>query len=142
SVADTLDRLDGLYGGDLELKVLPRARADLSEAVLRAAGPSKKSKDQTDITVILGEQLGAEYARQNYDMIDAATVVRDLGIGPEKAAVAQLGKLLPPVNILVDGIRPEDPRIGALLVGLSINRVEYDLVYSVIAARVAARRKP
>ena len=130
-------RIAGLYAGDPEFKLLPRGRDDYSSAVLRATGPWKKSKDQTDIAERVSDKLREIYARHNYRLIGASDALSDLGVTDvkEEDAPAKLREVLPPVPIFDGGFIREDPRIGALMSGLSINRVDWDLVYAFAAAR-------
>lgn len=130
-------RIAGLYAGDPEFKLLPRGRDDYSSAVLRATGPWKKSKDQTDVAERVSDKLREVYADHNYRLVDASRALVELGVSgvDEKDAPARLQKLLPPVPIFDGGLIREDPRIGALMSGLSINRVDWDLVYAFAAAR-------
>lgn len=138
--ADLIDRLAGLYSGDLENKLLPRARDDYNSAILKATGPWKKSKDQTDLARLSGQKMGDIYADYWYAQVDAKKALLDLGhnVKDSKEAAVLLTKLLPPVPLVTgDGYIPEDPRIVALKVGLEINRSDYDLVYSFVADRIA-----
>ena len=134
---DAIIRIAGLYAGNPEFKLLPRGRDDYSSSVLRATGPWEKSKDQMDVAERVSDKLRDIYARYNYKSIDASMALTDLGISgvAQKDAPDHLKKLLPPVPIFADGVIQEDPRIGALMVGLSINRVDWDLVYAFAAAR-------
>lgn len=134
---DAVIRIAGLYAGNPEFKLLPRGRDDYSSSVLRATGPWEKSKDQTDVAERVSDKLRDIYARYNYKPIDASMALTDLGVSgvAQKDAPDHLKKLLPPVPIFADGVIQEDPRIGALMVGLSINRVDWDLVYAFAAAR-------
>lgn len=133
--ADEIDRLVGLYSGNVENKLLPRGRDDYASAILKSTGPW--GKDQTEIVSTSSSYLSNLWKEYWYDTIDASAALIELGIKHDKKeAVTILRKLLPPVPVIIDGRIPEDPRIGALLVGLSINRSDFDLVYSFIAKRV------
>ncbi len=136
---DLFERLAGLYSGDLEFTVLPRAREDYARAVLRATGPWKDSKTQTDVVKLASAKLGAIYAEAAYNSVTAMTVTEDLGIPckDNKEAAAVLTKLLPPIPTINPnsyGIE-EDPNVKALAKGMAINPVNYALVYSFIAKR-------
>lgn len=137
TVPDTLDRLAGLYGGDPERKLLPRARDDYAEAVLRATGPWAGSKDQADAVNLAGARLSKIWADRHYQMVTPVIALRELGlVAAEQDAPAVLDAVLPPsVEDAALGAVPEDVRIGALLVGLPINRVDWDLVYGFAAPR-------
>lgn len=134
---DAVVRIAGLYAGDPEFKLLPRGRDDYSSSVLRATGPWEKSKDQTDVAERVSDKLRDIYARYNYEPIDASRALFDLGLGEvdQKDAPDKLREVLPPLSIFSEGVIKEDPRIGALMAGLSINRVDWDLVYTFAAAR-------
>lgn len=136
NIPDTVDRIAGLYAGDLEVKVLPRARDDYNGAILRASGPWKKSKGQTDIAKLSAEKIATVYKSYVYDTIDAKAALAELGVKYDgKDPSGEFKRLLPPVAI-VDGIVPEDPRIAALMAGLAINRTDWDLTYSFVATRI------
>lgn len=139
-VLDDLDRIAGLYAGDLELKLLPRARDDYANAVLKATGMWRDSKDQTDIVRLSSDKLASVFGRYNYDLVDTRQLLRDMGIevAGQEEALALLRKLVPLPPQGVDGFNAEDARIGAMLVGLPIGRPDYDLMFSHLAARVYA----
>lgn len=129
---DDIDRLAGLYAGDVERKLLPRGRDDYASATLLATGPWKAGKkDQTDIVAVTGEYVAKTYSDYWYSTVDAKQALIEMGLDPKDA----LAKMLPPVPLIVNGAIPEDPRIGALLAGLSINRSDWDLIYSFVASR-------
>lgn len=138
SLADILDRLTGLYSGDLERKILPRARDDYATSILKTTGPWLRSKDQTDIHRLSGEKIGKIYNSYIYEKIDARRALLEFGIklDKEEDAVKKLKVLLRPPNVVIDGVIPIDPREGALLMGLSLNRAEFDLIYSFSATRL------
>ncbi len=142
TLPDTVERLSGLYSGNLENKVLPRARQDLAEAVLRASGPFKGGGDQTTITQRSSTQVGTLYNDYFYKTVGARQCLHDLGIDvEEKDAVERLRKELPPPLPDAEGIRHEDVRVASLLSGLEITRADYSLIYSFLATRVAAAKK-
>lgn len=138
-VLDDLDRIAGLYAGDLELKLLPRARDDYANAVLKATGSWKESKDQTDVVRLSSDRISDIFRRYNYDLVDTRQLLRDFGIEVASAedALQLLRRLLPlPPPGIAGDFNPEDARVGAMLVGLPIGRTDYDLAYSFMAARV------
>jgi hypothetical protein len=134
--SDVLDRLAGLYAGNVERSLLPRARDNYATAVLRATGPWKASKDQTDVVELASARLEKIVREYKYRPVDAGVALTELGYefkpGEE---LKTLRTLLPPVRVVIDGVIPEDPRAAALLAGLSINRTDFDLIYSFLAAR-------
>lgn len=136
SLPDAVDRLAGLYNGDLELKVFPRGRDDFANATLRATGPWKKSKAQVDVVQLSCAKVGSIYNKHVYGPVTAQDVLRDLGVvANAKDAPGELRKLLPPAGII------EDARVGGFVIGLAEPRSDADLVYSLIAARTAKTRE-
>jgi len=133
---EQVSRLRGLYSGDMERLLLPRARDDYANAVLRATGPWRASKDQLDLVQLANGRQGEIYREYVYDLVDARKALVELGIepmpGPVGKPVDQLKALLPPppAPVLLDA------RIGALLAGLSINRPDWDPVRNFIAGRM------
>lgn len=140
--SDTTDRLVGLYQGDAEFKLFPRGRQDYAAAVSKASGIWKRSKDQLDVVEMASERVAKEFGRYRYTPVNAAAVLEDLGEVPVKGKETEQLKalLLPPLNVVVDGIFPEDGRIGALMDDLEIGRSDYDLVWSFIANRATRTR--
>lgn len=138
---DVLDRLAGLYAGNFD-KNLRRARDDMAEVTLRATGPWDESQDQADAAKVASTRLSDEYSGYNYDLIDAHEALKELGLQVPKAQAAAYFKALLPPDLRADvgvGYIPEDPRIGALRAGLSINRADWSLAYSFAADRGKAR---
>lgn len=131
---DVIDRLVGLYRGDLERKVLPRARDDYAFAILQATGPWPGSKDQTDIVRLTGQFLADEFSAYNFARVDARAALVDLGIDPpekDKDCAKALKKALgPPPGGL------EDVRQGMLYAGGQDVRHDYDLAYAFMLSRV------
>ena len=138
NLADIIDRLTGLYAGDLERKILPRARDDYATAILGATGPWIKSKDQTNVHRLSGEKLGKVYNGYIYETVDAAKALQEFGykLKKEDDPVKVLRGILRPPNIVLNNVVPIDPREAALLMGLKINRIEFDLDYSFMATRL------
>lgn len=141
---DSVDRIAGLYSGDPEARLLPRARDDYARAVLGATGPWPQSKDQVNVVSLAAERLAKIWGDRNYKMVGPRQALLELGLvvqgkdDKEKDANARavLRLLLPPVvEEGVLGIVPEDPRVAALRAGLSVNRVDWDLIYGFVAPR-------
>jgi hypothetical protein len=135
-IPDTLDRLS-LYQGEPE-RALVRGRDDYASSVLRATGPWPAStKGQADVVQHAGTRVVAVWRGYFYDLVTAGAALRELGISaPGKDPKVVLDELLKPdkravVNIpeLELAVVPEDPRIGALLAGIGVNRTDFDLVY-------------
>lgn len=127
SVPQTLERLAGLYTGDLQ-KVIRRGRDDYSDAVFLATG---------GLTVpTVSEGISTTYGNYFFDLVDAQKACLELGYSvPKEKAIQYLNMLIPPLGIDETGIRPEDPIIGALKAGLSVNRFQWELVYADAAFR-------
>lgn len=137
-VTDTVNRIAGWYAGSPD-RVLRMARDEYAAAVLRATGPWKSSVDQVDIVRLASGKIGEVYNRYVYDLVTPRQALLELGFEVTEAdAVATLKLLLPPAVGYggPSSIIPEDPRLAALLSGLSINRTDWSLVYSFAAARV------
>jgi len=141
-----VQRIVGLYGGDVEFKTLPRARDDYASAVLRATGPwggpgVKDKHNLADIAKDASAKMAKLYGDYYYRTVSAKDALLDQGVDvDEKDAPAALAKLLPPVNLAIDGIIPEDPVIYALTKGISVGRTAYDLRLSFISTRIALAR--
>jgi hypothetical protein len=129
SIPRTLERLAGLYTGDLQ-KVIRRGRDDYSDAVFQAT---------LGLTVpAVSEGVANTYGSYFYDLVDAQKACNELGfIVPKEKAVEYFGMLVPPLDIDETGIRPEDPILGALKAGLSVNRFQWELVYADAAFRAS-----
>lgn len=131
---DTIDRLAGLYAGDLS-KPLRRARDDLAEAMLRLTG--NPGDDTGSVVTQSHGDLVKMYHAYWYDLVTPEVACRELGfaVDTNQAAVTLLKKLLPPLPPDEIGISPEDPRMGALKAGVSINRLQWEQVYADAALR-------
>lgn len=145
---DQIKRLAGLYAGDPEFKILPRSRDDYASAIQLATGPWNKSKNQVDITKYASDRIAKIFNEYNYNLIGAKEALLELGVkGIDKLKTSKeyrkkLRELLPPVKIITsEGFIPEDPRIGALMVGLEITRTDWDLVYGFAADRLKKGNK-
>jgi hypothetical protein len=133
SVPDQLDRLAGLYAGDLQ-KPINRARDDYNDAVYRATGGMG--------VVEASAQLSNVFSDYIYTQIDAFRACYELGyLVPSDQAAYYLSQLLPPLPTDELGISPEDPVIGALKAGLKVNRLQWEQVYADAAFRVLQTRK-
>lgn len=132
--ANVVSRLAGLYSGDLERVVMPRARDDQAALVLRASG-TWRGQDQARAAAIGFAKISDLFGRYWYEQVDEKRALAELGVEG-----GSLEKLLLPAAPIDAGagrpIIPEDPRIGALEAGLSISRVDWSLVYSFAATRI------
>lgn len=144
--SDIIDRLLGLAAGDFT-KHLRRARDDAAEATLRATGPWEGGEDQAGIVKLANQRLADEYQAYVYDLVTPQTALRELGleVSDRVKAVEIFRELVPPdlrstVELLPGAAYvPEDPRVGALRAGLSINRSDWALVYAFVADRVKVK---
>jgi hypothetical protein len=132
-IPDQLDRLAGLYAGDLN-KPLQRARDDYTDAVFRATGGMSVPEVSSKLSDIYGDYV--------YREVDAFTACIELGfLVPRDNAVYYLNQILPPLQQDIVGISPEDPIIGALKAGLKVNRNQWEGVYADAAFRALQTRK-
>lgn len=137
---DDLERLKELYQGDPK-PVYEAARVRFAAAVLRATGPWKRSKDQTDVVRLLNEQIAGLYHRYNYELVTPKLALRDLGFEvPEGDETKWLKTLL--LSDAADehfaerlGFVPQDFRLVGLMAGIPITRTDWQLAYSYAQAR-------
>src|SRR5271166_5674670 len=135
SIADTLDRLRGLYTAkDVRVNLLlSRLRNDYAYAVSQGTDYWKP-----DAVTIASKQISAGFQRQRLDAVTAADALQEYGLAqpypktkpemdnsinpprPIPLELSLLRKMMPLENLpLVNGIRPTDPRIdGGLLAGI------------------------
>ena len=133
SIPNQLDRLAGLYAGDLE-KPLRRGRDDYSDAVFLATGGMSIPQVSLKLSDIYGDYV--------YREIGAFEACHELGyLVPQDEADYYLNQILPPLQLNANGIGPEDPIIGALKSGLKINRYQWEQVYPDAAFRAFQTRK-
>jgi hypothetical protein len=132
-VPDVLDRLAGLYAGDLA-KPLRRGRDDYADAIFLATGGESPSQ--------IGAQLTNTFVNYLYTDMDAAIAARELGydLPPDKAALF-MNVILPPLQKDVIGISPEDPILGALKINMKVGRHQWEQVYADAAFRAMQSRK-
>lgn len=140
---ETFDRLQQLYKSSQrqinDLLLITRNR--YNTAVLEATGPWKRSKDQTDLVRLLGEQLTGIEEEYRYNLVTPEVACRELGFEPpEGKALDLLQQLLPADGgnkylVQALGFVPEDFRLAILLAGEPITRYDWHLSYSYAAAR-------
>lgn len=133
SYDDLLDRLAGLYSGDLSEPVR-LARNAHAKAVFQATRQNP-SDAAANVSAVFGSYV--------YDEITPARAVRELGgfVDDEDtpaAAVKAFNELVP---MLPGNPAPEDPVIAALRSGLSIVRADWEHVYADAALRVETSQK-
>lgn len=137
---EQISRLRGLYAGNVEQVLLPRARDDFANAVLQATGPWQESKDQLNLVQLALGRQGEIYQEYVYDLVDARKAMVELGWDPVPGPLSpaeQLRSLLPPppVPVLID------PRLGGLLAGKEIKRWDWDLIRNFVVTRIRAKEK-
>ncbi len=130
---DILDRLAGLYSGDLT-KTFRRGRDDYSDAVFQATDGMSVPK--------VGVTMASTFSRYRYTDVDALIACQELGYDvPRDKAVYYLNLILPPLNKDISGISPEDPILGALKMGLSVQRFQFEQVYADAALRAILSKR-
>jgi hypothetical protein len=154
---EAIQRLTGLYTADAEMTMLPRARDDYTRAIQLATG-QEDGENGVDLAQIRSSDLAAIFNGYFYRKLTAIDALRDLGEVWEGTDAIKAGKRLQEVTTkdqnAVQGNTvwiyplhggeavpvPEDPVIAALYRGLGIERSDYDLRFSFVAARHAAKR--
>lgn len=128
SQRDTYDRLQGLYDGNPD-KFIRRGRDDLSDAIFKTTG-GKSTKQ-------LGESIVNTYNNYNYKLVNARIALYELGIplAPKDNPTIILSNLVGRWPKDEDGISPDDPLVVALLVGLEINRKDFEQIFADMAIR-------
>ena len=137
------DRLRELYAWDPKPD-LEIGRMRLAQAVLKATGPWKGSKDQTDVARLLGDQIAKLYHEYNYELVTPALALRDLGFEVPEGDEEKWLKTLLLTDAADDHFRqrlgfvPQDFRLVGLMAGIPITRVDWQLAYSFAQARADA----
>lgn len=119
-------KLERLYQGP-DIKLILRAKADLSEAVLRATGTWAASQTQADVVKLAGRKTVQVYSDYLYSPVDARIVLRESGVIPpkdNKHAAAILAALIPPAKVG----EAEDLDLDDLRAGKTINRFDWDVI--------------
>lgn len=140
---DVLNRLAGLYGGQLDgnpRSPIQRARDDYMWTVMQITGwPLNEAVTK------LSTELATTYGRYVYDPVTAETAIRELGYARlangDAAPTDILRQLVNHLPTAADGIAPEDPLLGALVAGLGISRPQWEAIYADIALRVTLKGK-
>jgi hypothetical protein len=132
-------RLFKQYGGDLERKLFPRGRDDYNSTVLKVCGPLKASgKLQLGTVKAVSDRVASEYAE--YDYVDLGYKQLLADVGEKDRTRARFDALVPPVNVVTDGVVPEDFRVAGIRKDVGIGRPDYDLAFSFLARRVQVSR--
>jgi len=146
---ETINRVAGLYTGDFD-KLLDRAREDLGGSMAMLHPKPILLGDGTPVPVESGSILDGDATSQSWDslgqthreywyaMVDTPEIAADMGYVAKDDLEARgflISNLrpLPPDQF---GIRPEDPRIAAILDGTPINRLDYEAVFLDVAHRI------
>lgn len=101
-----IDRLAGLYAGSLS-KPFERARADYSDSLVILR--SKYDIPDNPVNLII-----STYSDYLYTRIDMKKALFELGLSKD---------------FEIPDLNPEDPIVGALKVGLSISRLEFEQIF-------------
>lgn len=132
----TIQELGSQYKGHPD-KFIRQARFQYQSAMLDATGPWSNTKP-TDILKQTAKRLETDTNAYWYGPVTADVAIRELGFAavPKDQAGLFLRRLLrPDADTLVNGILPEDVRIGALLLDLPISRIEWSFVFPFAQAR-------
>lgn len=132
-IAKTIERLAGLYSGNLD-KPLRRARNDYLETILRIAG-GDDAQETTDNLVLY-------FNSYRYSLITPRAACDELGIvvGDGTEAKNALRRAIPYTLPGVDDISPEHPTIGALCAGIAVNRKDFEQVFILAMERIQQKR--
>jgi len=137
-LADTVVELAGLYTGSPD-KTLRRAREDQQEAALRVVDVWKKD---SNLKIVKNVSTGISdlYTKHRYDLVTAEQALVECGLRVDRAkASATLKRMTPPgPDNFMGGVLLEDVRLGMLKAGGGINRVDWDFIKPLVAARVRA----
>jgi len=130
-VHETVMKLAGIYQGDFD-RLLARARDDLSAAVTAATRDPNAQNVQR-----MWSDVANFHDRYHYDLVGPQEAASWLGfqVEDDAAGATLLAQLLPPLPRDAFAISPEDPRIGALKLGMSLNRYDFERIYLDLAAR-------
>lgn len=133
-----IDRLAGLYAGDLDAADGPlgRARRNYLAATFRIVGGARLGDPKADKPLSsvshLSALCGSIYQQQRYDLVTPARAALELGYQG-----GTLDDALGPV----DTMSSVDPIVGSLRAGLSVNRSDWETVFADAALVAEARRK-
>lgn len=125
---DTLDRLAGLYTGDLTIPVIQARDALFRSCFLITGGQ--------DVPTTFGT-ITARNHKYNYARIGAEQALTEIGKGRREGEswAAAFNRQVSPTADIGVGYRPEDGRILALRAGLTISRRQFEQVVADIGAR-------
>ena len=137
---ETRDRVAAWHAGDVG-KPLSRARDDYSAAVLMLTGRWQGDLGNVNTVKFSSARLGAIFARDRYDLVDAATALRRLGVPdpPKGQELATLRALLPEVEVEAGVFLLDDLRLEALRTGKRITPYDFALLRSFLQERLPAR---
>ena len=142
SILRTVQETAALYKGTPD-KFLRQARWQFQSAVTDAVGQWEKAKP-TDIVRMAARRWETDSNSHWYGRVDAQVALRELGFGviPKQAALPMLRQLLKPdQDAKVAGVTFEDVRIGALMLDMSIGRIEWSLVQAFAQGRASKQIK-
>lgn len=131
-----IDRLAGLYAGQLDEPDAPigRARRDYAAVCYKLLGPVNPFAAQAEVSPVrlLSDTLAQMYASYRYDLVTSERAALELGSRGGNLDVL-LGQQV--VGVVVD------PVTATLLVGLSVNRSDFETVYADMAAAAAREQE-
>lgn len=135
-ISDTVLKLAGQYEGNPTI-LLMRLRDDYAKSVLASTGNWKKDDGQTNTVKLTSAHIAKIWSEDRYNQVDASLALKYMGLPvPENGKEVEiLNRILPPVNLNIGGIIPEDPRIAALKDGLKINPFDFAFIYSFALTR-------
>lgn len=134
TVVDVDDRIKGLFTGSFD-KQLTRARDDYAETLLKASlgvnGLPGWASDpgQVHSVRVVSQGIVKGFNKYAYSPVSPDDACEDLGLHPPTGQGAKIFAALVPQT------DPEDARIGALRLGISIPRTDWDLVRDFAAVR-------
>jgi hypothetical protein len=135
-----IQRIAGLYTGDFS-NGFRIGRMDYSRAVMLCTGPMGDGADQDKIVQTATSEITAAVHNWLYKPVTSADALEELGLIPDKDKPAeQFAKLLPPEPSEI-GFLPEDPRVGALKLGIAVPRTDWAFTFSYTMSRIVREQK-
>jgi hypothetical protein len=140
SQAEVIELLASKYAGNADDTLAGLRRSTIAN-VLRATGPWEGSKDQTDAYSRAAAAVDRSRRAYWYTPVGAATVLQEIMVeptDPKADPVKVLRSLLPPDPLSKNdylGAVLEDPMVGQLLNGNTINRNDWELLKAFVATR-------
>jgi len=125
---DTMDRLAGLYTGEMDEPLRIARNAHARAAFIVSMGMQLPE---------IAEKLAEIYRKYRYDLVTPRAACLELGWEvPEEDAGALFAEILPKLPANRFGVRPENPTIGTLRDGIGVNRDDWEQEYADAMLRV------